>query len=89
MDKTQSFASLDTSSCMLCMWAGPTPRDPVRCRATKPEASDNAEQSKGGRMNLLISNYGRNETTPRPNPRVKSEASENYNMARGKLSHHY
>lgn len=34
-------------------------------------------------MNTLFTNYGNNEVTPRPNPRVKSEASDNYTMSRG------
>lgn len=60
----------------------------VKCRATKPEALGIAEQSKGGRMNLLMSNYGKNEVTPRPMPRVKSEAASNYHMSRGNIYVH-
>lgn len=62
---------------------GGTPREPVRCKATKPEATANAEQSKGGRMNLLLTNYGKNEVTPRPQLRVKPEAASNYTMSTG------
>lgn len=57
----------------------------VRCRGTKPEAQQIAEQSKGRRMDLLMSNYGKNEVTPRPVARVKSEAASNYHMSRGIL----
>lgn len=42
-----------------------------------------AEQSKGGRVSLLFSNYGRNESTPRAPPRVKVEAADNYHLNRG------
>lgn len=61
----------------------------VRCRAIKPEATQTAEMSKGGRMNLLLANYGKNEVTPRPAPRVKMEAAQNYQMARGESFRRY
>lgn len=67
--------------------SGSTPREPVRCRATTAQAAGIAEQSKGGRMNLLFTNYGKNEVTPRAPPRVKMEAEGNYEMSRGWLTY--
>lgn len=64
---------------------GSTPREPVRCRAITSQSEGIAQQSKGGRMNLLFTNYGKNETTPRAAPRVKMEAAENYHMSRGRF----
>jgi len=36
-------------------------------------------------MNLLLTNYGKNEVTPRPQLRVKPEAASNYTMSTGKV----
>ncbi|XP_074650283.1 uncharacterized protein LOC141905340 [Tubulanus polymorphus] len=75
--------------CMDSMMGGYPSMPPsrkVHARAVKPEAGGNAKAHSGGATKSLFENYGHQKQSAQPQPRVKSEAEENFFRNKGSMS---